>query len=318
MAVAWAQITCEKCGKTFNWRKDCENRREANSAVEWAKNGGVTICPECYGKQMAEKRKIRIKKENEKAEVLTQEYNLPELSGSEKQKTWANTIRISFLEMCNELNKILIDDKETRKNEFKEIIQNETEAKFWIDRRNKNLDDLIRNTIIERKEQEIKKEYSEKIKNFPKIDDSFEAKIRDKFFVRFLSYYKLSKGNINEDEINEIVEQRTEESFWFNIHKTINFDAASSGKAIFRKHKELEKKLKDLGIEKPVVPEVLKGHVWNQRIYGKAGNYSVYPDKEQVMISDKQAEEIKEYLKQKKEYWEKMSIINNELIFENE
>lgn len=315
MAVAWAKIICEKCGKTFNWRKDCANRQSADSAVEWAKNGGVTICPECYGEQMAEKRKKRIKEENEKADVLTQEYKLPELSGSEKQKTWANTIRISFLETCDELNKILVDNKETREKEFKEVIQNETEAKFWIDGRNKKLDDLIRDSIIERKENEIKDEYAEKIKNFPKINDSFRAKTRDKFFIRFLAYYKLSKGNINEDEINEIVEQRTEELFWFNIHKSIDFDNEKSGKIAFRKHKELEKRLEELGVKRPIAPEVLRGHVWNQRVYGKAGNYSVYLDKKQVMISDEQAKEIEEYLKQKKEYWEKTSIIRDELIF---
>lgn len=72
-----------------------------------------------------------------------------------------------------------------------------------------------------------------------------------------------------------------------------------------------EKRDKVAEIEKPDVPSVLKGHKWNQKIYGKAGNYSVYPDGQKVLITDEQAEEIKEYLKQKEEYKKKVDEVKN-------
>lgn len=72
---------------------------------------------------------------------------------------------------------------------------------------------------------------------------------------------------------------------------------------------ERNKKLAE--IPKPNVPDVLKGCRWNQKIYGKSGNYSIYPDGEKVMISDEQAEEIKCYLEEKAEYLKKIEEIEN-------
>lgn len=78
------------------------------------------------------------------------------------------------------------------------------------------------------------------------------------------------------------------------------------------KHKEwIEKRSKIAEIKKPSAPEILKGHKWNQKIYGKAGNYSIYPDGEKVIITDKQALEIEEYLKLKEEYKKKVEEIKN-------
>jgi len=71
------------------------------------------------------------------------------------------------------------------------------------------------------------------------------------------------------------------------------------------KHKQIEL------IEKPIVPQILAGHKWNQKIYGKAGNYTVYPDGAKVAISDEQAEEIKLYIAKKEEYQKKVEKIKN-------
>lgn len=71
------------------------------------------------------------------------------------------------------------------------------------------------------------------------------------------------------------------------------------------------KKDKIVEIVKPVVPEVLKGHKWNQKIYGKSGGYSIYPDGQKVMITDEQADEIKSYLIAKEEYNKKVEEIKN-------
>ena len=72
-----------------------------------------------------------------------------------------------------------------------------------------------------------------------------------------------------------------------------------------------EKNIKVAAIEKPSVPSILKGHKWNQKIYGKSGNYSVYPDGEKISITDEQAEEIKSYLAAKEEYRKKVEEIKN-------
>lgn len=64
-------------------------------------------------------------------------------------------------------------------------------------------------------------------------------------------------------------------------------------------------------IPRPKVPEVLLGHRWNQKIYGKAGNYSVYPDGKKVSITDDQASEIKRYIKEKTEYKKAIEEIGN-------
>lgn len=65
-----------------------------------------------------------------------------------------------------------------------------------------------------------------------------------------------------------------------------------------QKQQEQEEKLTDLLKEKP---DFIKGKRWNQKIYGKAGNYSIYPDGEKINISDEQAETLKDYLKKLKE-----------------
>lgn len=90
------------------------------------------------------------------------------------------------------------------------------------------------------------------------------------------------------------------------IFATANYILAAEQK---RKWQEIREKKN--AIEKPKVPEVLKGHKWNQKIYGRPGNYSVYPDGEKVSISDAQAEEIREYLQEKAEYKKRLEEVEN-------
>lgn len=75
------------------------------------------ICEECKAKQMEE--------DNIKANKKAAEYEFPELKGTEKQIVWANTIRVEFYDYCTK-NHIVVDD----------IINNETDSRFWIDNRN--------------------------------------------------------------------------------------------------------------------------------------------------------------------------------------
>lgn len=74
------------------------------------------ICEECKAKEREEA--------NKKSTEKSKEYDFPELSGTEKQIAWANTIRMNFYENC--MYEYVDPD---------DIIHNETEAKFWIDNR---------------------------------------------------------------------------------------------------------------------------------------------------------------------------------------
>lgn len=65
-------------------------------------------------------------------------------------------------------------------------------------------------------------------------------------------------------------------------------------------------------IQKPIMPEILKGRKWNQKIYGKTGNHTIYLDNEKTMITDDQADEIESYLKAKKEYENKVAEIKSQ------
>jgi hypothetical protein len=92
------------------------------------------------------------------------------------------------------------------------------------------------------------------------------------------------------------------------LFATINYKIA------IEKQKEWEDKKERISeIQRPSVPEVLAGHKWNQKIYGKAGNYSIYPDGDKVMITDEQAKEIKTYLAAKEDYQKKVEEIRCQL-----
>ena len=90
-----------------------------------------------------------------------------------------------------------------------------------------------------------------------------------------------------------------------NLHDMMNYHIALEQQKKWNKKNDIIK-----SIEKPVAPEVLKGCRWNQKIYGKSGNYTIYPDGNKVSITDEQKEEIENYLKLKKEYKNKIENIN--------
>lgn len=76
------------------------------------------ICENCKIKEREEKNKESLE--------TSKKYEFPELNGTEKQIAWANTIRLDFYQLCSSHN-IIIDD----------MVNNELEAKFWIDNRNR-------------------------------------------------------------------------------------------------------------------------------------------------------------------------------------
>jgi hypothetical protein len=85
--------------------------------------------------------------------------------------------------------------------------------------------------------------------------------------------------------------------------------------AIEKQKKWKEKQARIAEIEKPPVPEIIKGHRWNQKIYGKDGNHSIYPDGQRVMITDEQANELNKYVAARTEYNAKIDEIEKECKF---
>ena len=55
------------------------------------------LCTECYQVELARQRE----KENQEAAEAAKEMSLPELTGSEKQVTWAETLRLTFLDKAS-------------------------------------------------------------------------------------------------------------------------------------------------------------------------------------------------------------------------
>lgn len=55
-------------------------------------------------------------------------------------------------------------------------------------------------------------------------------------------------------------------------------------------------------LTKPTPPEVISGKRWNGIIYGKSGRYTIYPDTVKTEITDEQAQQLEQYVKEEKEY----------------
>lgn len=95
------------------------------------------------------------------------------------------------------------------------------------------------------------------------------------------------------------------------------FEEMLAAKASFLKHNKIMLEKKQQLKEKlnglcPVEPGVIRGKRWNQKVYGKAGRYSIYPDGEKQNISDEEAEKLKKYLEDLKEYTETVRKLKEE------
>lgn len=92
MAIASIIITCTECGRKFEHRKTCYNRREADEHERWAVDH-ITTCKDCYAKQA--ERQVADKL----AEGLARNgLTLPALTGvSDKQVAHADSKRRRYL-----------------------------------------------------------------------------------------------------------------------------------------------------------------------------------------------------------------------------
>lgn len=48
-------------------------------------------------------------------------------------------------------------------------------------------------------------------------------------------------------------------------------------------------------VEKPEMPDILKDHRWNYKVYGRSGNHIIYLDGKEFSITDEQAKELEAY-----------------------
>lgn len=120
-----------------------------------------------------------------------------------------------------------------------------------------------------------------------------------------MSWSKTVKEYDLQDEISKaesIGAKRTEE-----IHNEFYYKIALKQQ---KKWKESMERI--MSIPKPKVPSILIGHRWNQKVYGKTGNYSIYLDGEKVNVTDEKAKELKDYIVSKEEYNVKVEEIKNE------
>ena len=94
MAIAKITLTCTECGNTFEHRKECRNRSEADSHEAWAKEN-IDLCPACYRARQQRNAQAAVMAALEKHGI-----NLPELAGvSEKQIAYAKSVRDGILAM---------------------------------------------------------------------------------------------------------------------------------------------------------------------------------------------------------------------------
>lgn len=111
--------------------------RDRERKLEWYRDSAV--CPECYAKQQADERA-----------AIESQYDLPALTGSEKQIAWAEKIRAGFLTERPEAEKSLtvqsdrvapevMEQFRTLLAEFLDEFFAESSAGKWIDRRNGSL-----------------------------------------------------------------------------------------------------------------------------------------------------------------------------------
>lgn len=190
------------------------------------------MCEDCYKAELERKRR----EENERAQMLAKEMELPELQGTKKQVEWANTLRNKFIEVMEEcieeLNSLrrlyteLIEQKvvgKMDKEEFKELIsdvlqyaiENKTSSSYWIDIRDdfkyyKAIGSLFREYEGEKQQQEIDeilpKEIEEEITVVPeKLIHSGVVTIKEDNRMITLTYAK-------NEEFRRIVKEK--DYFW--------------------------------------------------------------------------------------------------------
>jgi hypothetical protein len=188
----------------------------------------------------------------------------------------------SLFEMAEEVRKMLIE--EATENEptgtglFWEVLKTQSDAKWWID----NMYNInLKYSIPELQGNEKQVKWANTIRH-----NVLEMMSRKKRKVDFWNWVR------EKTEAKWWIENREEMSNTHNFLLLVKAD----------------------NIPKPAEPEILVGHQWNRKIYGKEGNHSVYLDGNKVEITDEQAKELEQYLLARTEYGDKVNEINKKIV----
>lgn len=187
---------------------------------EWlAEKKFAGLCPECYEKMIQEKRE----KENKEALEKAKEMELPALNGTEKQISWANTIRQKFIDSVETIVDKNNDNKKVflNKNDEYEFVNLEERIEGLKDRLKQHIEDNNESKIekckarISDKEEQLEEIKKRKIDNYEIIEienyilnnvvsASDWIDLRDKNVSSILNSYLKSALKTEEEIIEEI------------------------------------------------------------------------------------------------------------------
>lgn len=126
MTMAKVRIQCQECGTWFDHRHTCVNSAARDQYEAWA-TANITVCPACAAKARRAKAEAE---QQEAVRTATADTELVQLAGSPKQIAWAEDIRRKAVAMIGATGK-QISAKAVEK------INAKTEAKWWIENRNR-------------------------------------------------------------------------------------------------------------------------------------------------------------------------------------
>ena len=203
MAKATVTCTCCECGKSFTASKILASRDQANNWEEWAVSN-IIECDECRAKAREEERAAA----NAKSAEAAKELELPELTGTEKQIAWANTIRVAYFNSYSKIIAKYAELESSKREQCKEelksfsevgehLFSTKTSASFWIENR-----DLTIRLVVHEHEKEFVK-YKEKAEVQEVVADyavkpenlTTDAVAEVKFSNSMLTVSFLSKNN---------------------------------------------------------------------------------------------------------------------------
>ena len=164
------------------------SRNNKEGMIRWYEECGR--CPECKRKAFEKERQKEIEELNNKIEKIKEEFNLPELNGTEKQVAWATSIRfekiIGIIEKFNKEDNMTNISKKMQ-DIFVDQIEKIDDARFWIDNRDAENNEILKQMRNRAMCEATKKEEKSKdipagsvLKpNNPKKEGAAEVKIED-------------------------------------------------------------------------------------------------------------------------------------------
>ena len=151
MAMATVKLVCSTCGIEYTATKNCRNRAEADNWEEYMKAGNGNTCPQCWGKEKREQEAAKNDEKSKEAAELAHELGWAELSGSEKQIAWAETLRLKMTEHISyALDKSSYKGEAITKenlpavvSEVNAFLKSKTNAKLYIDNRENSVQEWL-------------------------------------------------------------------------------------------------------------------------------------------------------------------------------